>query len=64
MKKKTGAADGDVVALGVPNASVLVDTNFSAWVSAANTVTVRFNNWDNGANDPTSGTFRVSVLKY
>ena len=60
----TGAADGDAVSLGVPNAAVNANTSFSAWVSAANTVTVRFNNYSSGAVDPASGTFRVAVLKY
>lgn len=61
----TGAAVGDIVELGVPNASIVVNSCFTAWVSATNTVTVRFNNYDlTTARDPASGTFRVSVLKY
>ncbi|MCK5168963.1 MAG: hypothetical protein KAQ75_03710, partial [Bacteroidales bacterium] len=59
-----GAADGNVVSLGVPNTSVNANSNYTAWVSAANTVTVRFNNYSAGAIDPALGTFRVSVLKY
>lgn len=60
----TGAADGDAVSLGVPNAAVNANSNFTAWVSAADTVTVRFNNYSSGAIDPASATFRISVLKY
>ena len=60
----TGAADGDVVSIGVPNASVNANTNFTAWVSAANTVTVRFNNYSSGTVDPASGTFKVFVTKF
>jgi hypothetical protein len=60
----TGAADGDPVAVGVPNGSISSNTAFHAWVSASNTVTVRFMNATGGAVDPASGTFRVSVLKY
>jgi hypothetical protein len=60
----TGAADGDVVSLGVPNASVNANTNYTAWVSAANTVTVRFNNYSSAAVDPASGTFKVFVTKF
>lgn len=60
----TGAATGDVVILGVPNGSVNANTCFTAWVSATNTVTVRFNNYSSGAVDPASGTFRVSVAQY
>ncbi len=60
----TGAADGDDVSLGVPNASVNANSCFTAWVSAANTVTVRFNNYSAGAIDPASGSFRVTVRKW
>jgi hypothetical protein len=62
----TGAADGDAVSLGVPNAAASIGgANFSAYVSAANTVTVKLYN-SNGITsiDPASATFRVSVLKY
>ncbi len=61
----TGAADGDVVQLGVPSALILSNSFYTAYVSAANTVTVRFTN-TNGllAQDPAAGTFRVSVTKY
>lgn len=61
----TGAADGDVVALGVPNSTAsFANVCFTAWVSAANTVTVRFNNYTSGGSDPGSATYKVSVLKY
>lgn len=61
----TGAALGDIVNLGVPNGSVLSNTCYTAWVSATDTVTVRFNNYDTiTAKDPASGTFRVSIDKY
>jgi hypothetical protein len=59
----TGAADGDPVALGTPNASIIGGTTFTAWVSSANTVTVRFNNYTTGAKDPASGTFKALVYK-
>jgi hypothetical protein len=59
----TGAADGDVVSLGVPNASVNANTCYTAWVSAANTVTVRFNNYSSGTVNPASGSFKVFVTK-
>jgi hypothetical protein len=60
----TGAASGDAVVLGIPSTSNNANSNYSAWVSAANTVTVRFNNYSAAAIDPASGTYRVSVLKY
>jgi hypothetical protein len=59
----TGAEDGDVVSLGVPNAAVNANTFYSAWVSAANTVTVRFNNYSIGTVDPASALFKVFVTK-
>jgi hypothetical protein len=59
----TGAAAGDVVSLGVPNAAVNANTSYSAWVSAANTVTVRFNNYSSGTVDPASALFKVFVTK-
>lgn len=59
----TGAAVGDEVILGVPNASTQTGSCFSAWVSAANTVTVRFSVYGITAKDPASGSFKVSVIK-
>lgn len=59
-----GVADGDPVSLGVPNAARNANSSFEAWVSAANTVTVRFNNYSSGSINPASGSFRVSVTKY
>lgn len=60
----TGASIGDVVMLGTPSGSVLANTGYTAWVSAADTVTIRFNNYGGGAGaDPASGTFRVKVMQ-
>lgn len=58
----TGAVEGDVVAIGIPNAATTQGT-FVGWVSAANTVTIRFHNTSGGAIDPASGTFKVNVLR-
>jgi|GEM_PF-6093681 len=60
----TGAALGDTVTLGVPNGSVNANSLYTAWVSAADTVTVRFNNYSNATIDPASGTFRVDVWQH
>jgi hypothetical protein len=61
----TGAADGDAVSIGVPNGSTVANGSFTAWVSATNTVTIRFSNSNLvTALDPASGTFRAVVLKY
>lgn len=57
----TGAADGDVVSIGVPAACATVGT-FFAFVSASNTVTIRFHNSSGGSVNPTSGTFKVKVF--
>jgi hypothetical protein len=57
----TGASVGDVVVLGVPNGSVTATATFTAWVSATDTVTVRFS--PKATEDPASGTFKVRVIK-
>jgi hypothetical protein len=60
----TGASEGDVVALGIPNASIVANASFTAWVSATNTITVRFNNYaSSGSSDPANGTFKIKVFK-
>lgn len=59
-----GAAVGDTVSIGVDNASVMANSSYSAWVSAANTVTIRFTNAGALPRDPASGTFRATVFKF
>lgn len=60
----TGAVSGDIVAIGVPNGSTLSNGLFTAWVSASNTVTVRFSNNDLFSSlDPASGVFKVFIFK-
>jgi hypothetical protein len=63
----TGASDGDTTALGVPNVLMTGGTIiYSAWVSAANTVTIR--SCDVNPNGPAttavSGTVRVDIWKH
>jgi hypothetical protein len=61
----TGAAVGDVVAIGIPPDAVGTSGVFFGYVSAADTVTVRYHNTDkNNAVDPASGTFRATVIKH
>ena len=50
------------VALGIPTAGPTTGLIYEAWVSAANTVTVRAVNYTNAAIDPAAGTFRVAVF--
>lgn len=59
----TGAAVGNIVTLGVPNGSVTATAQFTGWVSASDTVTVRCRTAAAG-EDPASGTFRATVLKH
>lgn len=56
-----GAAVGNAVALGLPAAP---DANscYTAYVSAPNVVTVRFNNYSVGAINPPSASFTVWVF--
>lgn len=58
-----GAAVGDAVFIGLPAAP---DANscFTAWVSAVNTVTIRFSNFSAAPIDPASGTYRVVVMRF
>jgi hypothetical protein len=58
----TGAAVGDEVILGVPHGSVTTTAQFTAWVSAADTVTVRCRT-DAAGENPASGTFSATVMK-
>lgn len=57
-----GAVVGDPVTLGLP-ASPDANGAFTAWVSAANTVTVRFNNYSAVSINPASAIYKVSVIK-
>lgn len=57
----TGAATGDCVAIGVPNGSLTATATFWGWVSAANTVTIRYS--PKAIENPPSGTFKVTVFK-
>lgn len=58
----TGAAVGDAVHLGLP-AAPTAGIAFNAFVSAANTVTVRAMNYTAGAIDPAAAAYRVVVIK-
>lgn len=57
-----GARLGDEVAVGVPNAAITATGSWFGWVSAANTVTIRYS--PKATENPASGVFHVSVLKY
>jgi len=59
----TGAGDGDTVSIGVPAGSVTTTAQYTGWVSATNTVTIRARTSVAG-EDPASGTFRATVTKF
>lgn len=59
----TGAAVGDAVHLGLP-AAPTAGIVFNAFVSAADTVTVRAHNYTAGAIDPASASYRVVVMGF
>lgn len=59
----TGAALGDVVSIGVPLESITKTGSYSAWVSAANVVTIRFSP-RKSVEDPDAGVFRAVVTKF
>jgi hypothetical protein len=60
----TGATIGDAVSIGTPPVAVHANSSYSAWVSSANTVTVRFNNYSSRAINPVSGTFQAMVTHF
>jgi hypothetical protein len=60
----TGAVDGDAVSLGVLNAvRSVAGTDYRAWVSSANTITIRFLNTSGADIDPISAVFNFAVAK-
>jgi hypothetical protein len=58
-----GAADGDLVSLGVPVGSTQVNSSYTGFVSAPGVVTVRFCNFSALAIDPAAGNFHVAVTR-
>lgn len=58
----TGASLGDPVILG-SDTTYLANAQYSAFVSAADTVKVRLSNGTAGSLDPASQVFTVGVLK-
>ncbi len=59
----TGAVTTDAVTVRAPPAAILAGTSYSAWVSAADTVTVRFNNYSTTSKNPGSNPFKVIVWR-
>lgn len=59
----TGAALGDSVFVGAPNAAVLAGVSYFGWVSATNTVTIRLTNISAVSVNPASATFNVRIIK-
>lgn len=61
----TGAALSDPVSLGIPNA-LMTDGryDFQAWVSAADTVSIRFLNLSGSTINLAAATFKISVVKF
>jgi len=58
-----GAAVGDPVLLAPGLSSILANSNYTAWVSATNTVTIRFNNYSTSTIDPVSSSFQIVIQK-
>lgn len=60
----TGAVIGDVVSIGIDNASKTTGLIFGQpWVSATNTVSIEAYNSTLSPIDPASGTFKATVIK-
>ncbi len=61
-----GVLPGDQVLLGIPTSLGISGSScysFVSWVSAVNTVAIRFNNCSTTARDPSSGVYNVKVLR-
>jgi hypothetical protein len=60
----TGASVGDVVAIGLPDAAVGGVSFYQAWISATNTLSIRFVNMDAVNNiNPASAVFKYKIFK-
>lgn len=59
----TGAVSGDA-AIASPPATLNANLSFVAYVSAADTVTIRIHNNTGGAIDPASATWKVTVFDF
>lgn len=57
----TGAAVGDAVILGAPS-TIENDLNWSGFVSATDTVSIRLHHTSGGAIDPASATWKATVI--
>jgi hypothetical protein len=58
-----GVSDRDPIIVGVPTAVMPPQGFFTAYVSAANTITVRYCNTSAGNLDPSLGTFKLTTVK-
>lgn len=58
-----GAAVGDAVLVVPGLAAIAANSFFNGYVSAANTVAVKFNNYSSGAIDPASAVFTIRLIK-
>jgi hypothetical protein len=59
----TGAAIRDGVVIQPDPAAILANACYTAWVSAANTVTVRYNHYGSGSSNPASNVFDLTIIK-
>lgn len=59
----TGAAVGDVVLVSPGLAAISAKTSYTAWVSATDVITVRFNNYSFATINPASASFKVKLIK-
>jgi hypothetical protein len=61
----TGATTTSTVHLGIPAAAMpSAACSYHAWVSAADTVTIRFSNYSGADQNPASSGFRATVMNF
>jgi hypothetical protein len=58
-----GAAIRDGVVIHPDPAAIVANSCYTAWVSATNTVTVRYNHYGSGSSDPASNVFDLTIIK-
>ncbi|MBF7090446.1 SGNH/GDSL hydrolase family protein [Flavobacterium sp. ALJ2] len=59
----SGASIGDVVCVGVPIEAVRPNSNYTGFVSGANTVTVRLSNFGSASISISSEAFNIKIIK-
>lgn len=58
------AGANNIVTVGPADAAMNPDSNYSAWISADDTISIQFNNYSTGAIDPANASFAILVTSF